>query len=657
MKRLLIISACLTFWLLGAWGSASAQDWKPVDPAHLALKAPVVDPNADAEAIFWEISIADNINAGTGDSDTAVRNYLRIKVFTERGKEAGEVKLPFDGETRIRDVAGRTIKPDGSIVELKRDAVFERTVVKEGKRKILVKSFALPAVEPGCIIEYRWTEYRETYRYVSVPIQREIPVQLLAMRIRPASIPNFTLQMQVKVFNGDTPAFKDAGRGFYGAEFRNLPAFQEESNMPPEDEVRQWMLLYYTEDPNIAPAKYWKDIGKQTFKENEGRMKVTDEVRAAVTAAAGNAATTEQKLEQAYNFCQSKIRNAAAPGVSLTPDEYKKLAEVKSPADTLKRGYGTPRQINLLFAAMANALGYNARLARVADRSDIFFKPGFPSDFSLRRSIVALQMGGEWRFFDPAVPGTRFGQLRWREEGISALISDPKEPNFVTTPISKPEDSLAKRTGTLTLDESGTLTGVLRFEYTGHSARDWRLTLTDEAAAQQEEIIRNDIQSFLSTEVSDIVIENLTEPGKPLIVTCKINASGYAKRTGKRLVLPVSVFENGAKPKFRDTTRRHDIYLEYPWAEQDEVTFSLPEGFELDNANAPESFPLPSNYGKYETKLLFNAGEWKLIYRRSFSFGKTTQLLWFPKSAYETLKIIFNDVHKQDEHAVILKVK
>ena len=657
MKRLLTVSACLTLWLFGFWTLASAQDWKPVDPAHLALKTPVVDPNADAEAIFWEVSIADNISTSTGDSDTAVRNYIRIKVFTERGKDAGEVQLPFDGDTRIRDVAGRTIKPDGSITELKKDAVFERTVVKDGKRKILVKSFALPAVEPGCIIEYRWTEYRETYRYVAVPIQREIPVQLLAMRIRPVSLPDFTLKMQVKVFNGDTPAFKDVGRGFYGAEFRNLPAFQEESFMPPEDEVRRWMLLYYTEDPNVAPAKYWKDTGKQAFKENEGRMKVSDEVRAAVTAAAGNATTTEQKLEQVYTYCQTKIRNASIPGASLTPDDYKKLNDVKSPADTLKRGFGTSKQINLLFAAMANALGYNARLARVSDRSDTFLKPGFPSDFFLRRSIVAMQMGGEWRFFDPATPGARFGQLRWQEEGIAALVSDPKDPNFVTTPISKPEDSLSKRTGTLTLDESGTVTGVLRFEYTGHDARGWRLTLSDEATAKQEEIIRKDIQSFLSAEVSDIAVENLTEPGKPLIITCKITASGYASRTGKRLIMPVSLFENGAKPKFRDTARRHDIYLEYPWAEQDEIVFTVPEGFELDNANAPQSFPLPSGYGKYETKLLFNAGERKLIYRRAFSFGKTTELLWFPKSAYDVLKTIFNDVHKQDEHTVILKVK
>lgn len=56
-------------------------DWKPVDPAHLALKAPVVEPDADAEAIFWDVQV--DFSPGK----TVFANYVRIKIFTERGKE------------------------------------------------------------------------------------------------------------------------------------------------------------------------------------------------------------------------------------------------------------------------------------------------------------------------------------------------------------------------------------------------------------------------------------------------------------------------------------------------------------------------------------------------------------------------------------------
>jgi len=131
--------------------SALAQDWKPIDPADLALKAPVVEKDADAEAIFWEVRIDDS-----KPDELSLKNYIRIKVFNERGRESqSKVDLPYLGHNQIKDIAARVIKPDGNVVELNKDDVFERTIVKLSGLKLKAKSFALPNVEPGAIIEYR----------------------------------------------------------------------------------------------------------------------------------------------------------------------------------------------------------------------------------------------------------------------------------------------------------------------------------------------------------------------------------------------------------------------------------------------------------------------------------------------------------------------
>ena len=53
------------------------------DPADLASKTPLVDKEADAEAIFWEVRIDD----GAAD-ELVFTNYVRVKVFNERGKES-----------------------------------------------------------------------------------------------------------------------------------------------------------------------------------------------------------------------------------------------------------------------------------------------------------------------------------------------------------------------------------------------------------------------------------------------------------------------------------------------------------------------------------------------------------------------------------------
>src|SRR5882672_7134397 len=106
----LLISSLLSFSSL----AATSDDWKPIDSADLALKNSTVEKEADAEALFWEVRIDDS-HLG----ELSLKNYIRIKIFTERGKESqSKVDLPYLGFRRIKDIAARVIKADGSIVEL-----------------------------------------------------------------------------------------------------------------------------------------------------------------------------------------------------------------------------------------------------------------------------------------------------------------------------------------------------------------------------------------------------------------------------------------------------------------------------------------------------------------------------------------------------------
>ncbi len=139
-----LVLFCLLTIFCAATALAAGDDWKewrPIEPAHLTLKEPVVEKDADAEALFWEVRVADELEGST--PRTVLTHYLRIKIFTERGRETqSRVDIQFgkvgDREIKIKDIAGRTIKPDGSIVDLKKEDIFERTVVKVSGIKIKV---------------------------------------------------------------------------------------------------------------------------------------------------------------------------------------------------------------------------------------------------------------------------------------------------------------------------------------------------------------------------------------------------------------------------------------------------------------------------------------------------------------------------------------
>ena len=133
-----------------------------------------------------------------------LNHYLRIKIFTERGRESqSRIDIPYLNSWSIKDIAARTIKPDGTIVELKKEDVFERTIVKSSGLKIKAKSFAMPGVEPGAIIEYRWKEVRndQVANYIRLQLQRDIPVQLVKYYIKPLHGSEFSLRNAGKLIS------------------------------------------------------------------------------------------------------------------------------------------------------------------------------------------------------------------------------------------------------------------------------------------------------------------------------------------------------------------------------------------------------------------------------------------------------------------------
>src|SRR5215213_8587913 len=634
---------------------AAGDEWKPIEASHLSLKTSTVEKEADAEALFWEVRIDDN-----PEGDLIFNHYVRVKVFTERGRESqSKIDLPFGniygGQTKIQDIAARTIKPDGSIVELKKEDVFERTIVKISGLKVKARSFAMPAVEPGCIIEYRWREVHvnRDANYIRLQFQRDIPVQRVQYLVKPMSYPGATFN-SITLHGHSSPWVKEKN-GFYSTTMSDMPAVHEESRMPPEDEVKTWMLVYYqraTEKPD--PEKYWLDVAKLYYEENKSLIKANDEVKQLAGTLTANAKNDDEKLARIFEFCRTKIKNTSNDASGLTPDERAKLKDNKNPGDTLKRGMGTGGNIDLLFAALANASGLDARIVLAPDRGDLFFDKRIPNSYFINPQNIAVNVGGTWKFFNPGYNYIPFGMLRWQEEGEAALITDPRQPVWVTTPMSSHDKSKVKRTATLKLSDDGTLEGDVSIEYTGHFAIERKEEMDEESDTQREERFKEEIKDQMSAaEITNIKIENVTDHVKPLVYSYHVRFPGYAQRTGKRLFLQPAFFQHGVGPLFVTTARKYPIYFHYPWSEEDQVEIEVPKGYALDNAESPAPFGSGA-ISEYKPSLAVTTDGKSLVYNRSFYFGGGGTIL-FQTDVYGPLKSYFDLLHTQDNHSIALK--
>lgn len=635
---------------------ASGDEWKPVDPAHLALKSSTVEKEADAEGIFWEVRMDDN-----PEGDLIFNHYIRVKVFTERGRESqSKIDLYYGklygSDVKISDIAARTIKADGSIVELKKEDIFDRTVVKANGLKYKARSFAMPAVEPGCIIEYRWRETRVNTdaNYVRLQFQRDIPVQRIEYLVKPMSYEN--AQFSSITLHGVSSKWTKTKNGFYSTTMTNVPALHEESRMPPEDQVKTWMLVFYqrANDDRSNPDKYWSEVGKYYYDQHKSLIKANDEVKKMAASLVADAKNDDEKLERLFDFCRTKIKNVSLDSSGLNSDERAKLKENKNPSDTLKRGMGNSANIDQLFAALANGLGFDARIVLAPDRGDIFFDKTLPNSYFIDPMNIAVKVGDKWKFFNPGYPHIPFGMLRWQEEGQQSLITDPNQPVWIDTPMSGPEKSLVKRTAKLKLNEDGAVEGDVRIEYTGHFAIERKMEIDEESESQREDDLKAEIKEQMSTaEVSNIKVENVMEYTKPLVYAFHIRVPDYAQRTGKRLFLQPAFFQHGKGPLFATTGRNYPIYFHYPWSEDDNIEIGIPKGYAFDNADAPAPFG-SGQISEYKVNIQVSNDGSLLVYKRNFFFGGANTVL-FPVESYGPLKNYFDVLHKQDNHSLALK--
>ncbi|HEX7315108.1 MAG TPA: DUF3857 domain-containing protein [Pyrinomonadaceae bacterium] len=644
------LALLLTFILIACVPTAASAgmekgSWKPLAVSDLGPSAPVVEKDADAEALFWEVFIEE-----TQSFELSLKHYVRIKVFNERGRDAqSTVELRYDDREQIKDIAARVVKPDGTVAELKKEDIFDRTVARMSGLKTRARTFALPGVEPGSIIEYRWRETRPgNANNLGLFFQRDIPVRSVAYYIKPYS------GMRYRPINMGDARFEEDKDGYYRLAATNMPAFREEPRMPPERAVRSWVFLYRAEDKKLGAEQYWKDTGRSFHAFFDARMQPDEEVRAAVAGIVGDAKTDAEKLQRLYDYCRARVKNLGDDASGLTPDERARLKENKSAADTLRRGQGTGGDIDFLFAALARAAGFDARMAFSGNNGDFFFDRSYMHWSFLGSTLIAVRVGDGWQFFSPALTYTPYGMKPWPVEAQDVLITDPKQPLWVRSVAAGPDKSVERRTGRFKLLEDGTLEGDVRIEYTGHLGVEKKEYNDDDSLAEREKTVVDAWKTQMGAEVTDVKVENVTDPFKPFAYAFHVRVPAYAQRTGKRLFLQPAFFQKGLGPRFPVATRRHEVYFQHPWSEEDRVEITLPEGYALDNAESPAPFNA-GDLSNYEPAAGLSRDGRTLVYTRRFYFGKGgDQMLRFPVSSYASLKGYFDEVSKNDGHTIAL---
>lgn len=639
--------------------------WAPLAREELEMKTPVVDPDAEAEVLFWQVRILDDFVPRAGFK-TVLNHHIRIKIFTERGRENNsKVDIPFGRiadlgfDVDVMDIAARTIKPDGTIIEVKPSDIFQRELVRGNGVKVKARSFPMPGIEVGSIVEYRWKEVRSdslSY-YLRLDFSRDIPVHKVTYLIKPVSAPRFGLGMRIHAINVRNAFAKDSD-DFYRMTMTNVPAFRVEPRMPSEYIVKPWMLVYYADprDDTETPEKYWDLMAKRSFEGHKSWLKPSSDIRRAASQSAGDAVDPEEKIKRILDFCRKNIKNIDDDASGLSLEQRRSFKPNADSAETLKKQAGTWHDLNMLFGAMLAGLDFEVRVANVASRTEPPLDKSLTNDFFVRSEVIAVKLGADWKYFDASDTYLPYGMLSWNSEGEAILVSDDRSALWRTAPVSSAERSVKKRSAKLTLASDGSLEGDVRIEYTGHAAAAEREKNDDDSPAEREnnliKMVRRDVHS--AAEITAISIENLSDAERPFAYSFRLRIPGYLESVGKRSFLRPNIFERRTNSLFSAGRREYDVSFQYRWMEEDDIAILMPSDLSPESLEPPRPIDDKRFGGSQQSKLSLSDDKRTLNYSRRFKFGGDSKIE-FAVGNYAEIRQLFDAFHQADSFAVSLK--
>ncbi|HYH10197.1 MAG TPA: DUF3857 and transglutaminase domain-containing protein [Thermoanaerobaculia bacterium] len=645
MRRHLLAFVCAVVTLpLFAGGFSKSQTFRPATPEELAMKSVPDAPGAEAAVLDW-VRVDDDQNSVTSE-------YYRIKIFSEEGKKYGDIELTFMPSYpvfgKITDISARTIRPDGTIVPFN-GKIYDKTVVKVGRNALRAKTFSLPDVQPGSIIEYRyqlrWTAALLFNTYWSV--QRDIPVVHSHFTMIP-----YDSQGQFGSFftyMGLPPgvAPKKIGREKFELELTSMPALREEAYAPPEEQLRARVNFYYT-DSTVKPEEFWKvqpGVFARQIEDFIGRSKSANELAKKLGAGQTDRAAL---LRAIYAHTQS-LRNLSFEP-EKTDQEVKRqdLGVAKNVEDVLRKGSGYSHEINRAFVAIARAAGFEADAARVASRERFFFSNKFPDADQMSAEAVVVTLDGKQVWLDPGTPLAPFGIVSWEKTNVASIrIAKGAKPTWVEVPAHEPPHALTRRKADLRLDGE-TLTGTVTVTFSGQEALVRRLrTITEDEAARKKSIdeeVKGWFPDGATLTLKSITGDHNTD--EALVATYDVVLPNLVSQAGSRTIVPLSVFESQATNPFAPATRTHLIYFTYPNVEEDEVTLTLPESMTV--ATLPQPAKMDIGAAAYRAEAARNGNA--ITFKRASSL---TTMYVDPKH-YTSLRNYFNAVTAADQQPLVL---
>jgi hypothetical protein len=505
----------------------------------------------------------------------------------------------------------------------------------------------------GSIVEYHYNyDFTDHYIFDSHWIlSEELFTRRAKFSLKPYSRDDWVVEWLTPAGlpPGTTPAKQDPDHVIRMVT-ENIPAFQIEDYMPPEDELKLRVDFIYNEStPEMNPDKFWASFGKKQNGSIESFIDKRKAMEQAVAQIVSPGDSPEVKLRKIYARTQQLRNLSYEESKTEQEDKREKIKPAANVEEVWKRGYGHGTSITWLFLALARAAGIEAYPCLVSSRSQYFFMKQRLNSSELNTNVVLVKLNGKDLYLDPGAASTPYGLLPWQETGVAGLKLDKDGGKWIETAMPASDASQVLHEANLKLTEEGGLEGTLKVTYTGLRALTQRNERRNQDAASRKTYLEDLVKESVPTGIE---VELTNQPDwvsseNALIAEFNLKVPGWVSGAGHRALFPAGLFGGSEKHLFEHSERVQPVYFSYPYKKIDRIKVELPLGWKTTTLLKPFDQDLKAA----EYKLTTEEKDGTLNIQREIR----SDLIMVPQKSYPALRSFFQIVRTQDEQQIVLQ--
>jgi transglutaminase-like putative cysteine protease len=630
--------AVLSFGLFLLLNCSSSTGFRGVDLSEFELPDVSKEKYPDASAVVVLDEARVDITHLEDRAFSTMKRHRIVKILNEDGFRHANFIIPFDDNTEVIDLKARSIRPDGQIIPLNTRYVFETSLYPDYVFYSDVKSlrFAMPAVEPGTILEFEWQLQARNFTFwTRWPFQQMDPVRISRYIVRfPRNIDINWKSYAMDIY----PHIISEGSQYvtYVWEMRDIPALRPETGMPPGlAEIPSLLFSPVGIASWDAVADWYQHLAGNRMRPDRAITQTVDSMLSGVQKPL-------EKLHVIFEFVRDKVRYLS---IEIGIGGY----QPHPASQVFSHLYGDCKDMATLIIAMAEAAGIDADPVLISTWQNGQMDTSIVSPAQFNHAIaVAPLPDGTTVWMDPTDKQTAFGELPWYDQNrLVLVVDDSSKAQLIRTPETGQENQ-SIREWDLTIDDSGRWAGSVSMRFIGTLARNLRLLLRKKpdyvhADWCEEELLKR----FPGSDVSEYAIHGLDEVNQPLQIDIHFSTEIRSDST-----LAYTVFQPGTWSQyewhrlFAPINRFSDITIEYSLIIQDEARIQYPETWTMISKSASVSRSEP--FGGYYFRIREDSN--CIEYKRYFRISEPR----IRRSQYDQFRNFLNKVALYDREPVIL---